>query len=92
MIYTKVGVGMHFPAFRKLATGLEKISGARWVVTSHNAQGNLIASLRWEINERTGSPHDAELFYLLRAACQAAGRRFPLSSILPPLKTPFVSR
>jgi hypothetical protein len=82
VIYTKVGIPASYPNFRKLAEDLEKISRSTWALTRHNAQKNVIASLRWEITHRTGKPHDTELFYLLRAACQAAGKRTPLSSIL----------
>ena len=82
-IYTKVGIGIDFPNPRKIADALEKISHCRWAVTNHNPQKNAIASLRWEIIHRTGKPRDVELFYILRATFKAAGKKFPMSSVLP---------
>jgi hypothetical protein len=85
-IYTKVGIGIDFPNPRKIADALGKISHCRWAVTNHNPQKNAIASVRWEIIHRTGKPHDVQLFYILRATFKAAGKKFPMSSVLPVAK------
>jgi hypothetical protein len=60
----------------QLAGSLEKALGCRWVLTESNAQQNALASLSWEVKERTGKLHDRQLADVLDAVFRAAGKKF----------------
>jgi len=63
---------------RGLAAGaanfIEKFISWDWCVIKRNPRNSLIAELRWTIRERTGKPHDRELYTIIDAACRAADR------------------
>jgi hypothetical protein len=54
---------------------IEKLISSNWSVRHQNPRNTVIASLRWTIRDRTGSPHDLELANLIDAAREAAGKQ-----------------
>jgi hypothetical protein len=65
----------------QLADSLEKALGCQWVVTQANARQNALATLCYEVKECTGKSHDREIYDVLYAVFEAAGKKpqFPKS-------------
>lgn len=63
-----------------LVDSLEQALACRWVITQHNPRQNAIAVLGYEIKERTGRLHEVEMFDLLDAVFEAAGKKSPFYS------------
>jgi hypothetical protein len=73
VMYMQSSDEMDLVHFRKTVDFLEKASSWKWVITEHNPRQNAIASVRWEIKQRTKKPHDKELIDLLDATFRAGG-------------------
>jgi hypothetical protein len=65
----------------QLPNSLERVLECRWVVTEANARQNALATLCWEVKKRTGRLHDRQLFDVLYAVFEAAGKTFPFKSL-----------